>query len=238
MTLPSIRVRSPNLAFMFGSNYIPRGIWTEVTLDFWKRWRLDGVQMGLEWDVPIPSAPLNSPFKMRIVVPYANRAPYILRPETVERLTGIAEFVDVCESGAYWNLIVGLWREQSAKQQGFCLVEHDMVPELSQLAELDNCPQEWCGIPFPENYMKGASGCCRYSGGLVSRLSDAPEAMEAIALTHLAPEHAKILLDDGHPIPHHHYSIVTGMLDRVLNNNNVQCHAHEDHVLVHLREFP
>lgn len=237
MTLPSIRVRGKKSGLLFGSNFVPQGTWVGVSIEFWKQWRLDGVAMGLEWDVPIPTVPINSPFKMRVIVPYANRAPYILRPETVERLAGIAEFVDVCESGAYWNLITGLWIEQSQRGQGFCLVEHDMVPELDQLVELDNCSGDWCGIPFPENYMNGASGCCRYSANVVTRLPDIPEAMETIAITHLSPEHTKILLDDGHPIPHHHYSIVTGMLDRALNNEGVECHSH-DHVLVHLREFP
>lgn len=236
--LPSIRVRSPNLGFMLGSNFIQQGVWAEVTLDFWKHWRLAGTQYGLEWDVSIPSEPIHSPYKMRVIVPYANVAPYILRPETIERMTGIAEFIDTSQSGAYWDTIVRLWREQSQRGQGFCLVEHDMVPELQQLAELDNCTSDWCGIPFPENYMNGACGCCRYSAELVERLPDIPDAMEEIALTHLSSEHTKILLADGHPMPHHHYSIVTGMLDRALNNEGVHCHAHKDHVLVHLREFP
>jgi hypothetical protein len=233
MALPSIRVRKRGTGTFIGAHYYPQGIWVEVSIDFWKAHRLRSAELDLEWDVPIPDLPLNSLFGMRVVVPYANRAPYILRPETVERLAGVAEFVNVYESGAYWNLMVQLLTEK----RSFCVVEHDMVPELSWLGELDACPRDWCGIPFPDNYMKGASGCCRYSAELLARLPNLPDSMEAIALTHLLPEHYKILLEDGHAIPHHHYSIATGMLDRALNNEGVECHAH-DHVLIHLREFP
>jgi hypothetical protein len=110
---------------------------------------------------------------MRTVVPYVT-----LWPETQAALEADgrqAEYVFVGGSAtAYFELLQALWQEG----QGFVVVEQDIVPGLGAIAEMESCPEPWCGRPYNMGgSIEPALGCTRFSDALVH---DAPGVIEAI----------------------------------------------------------
>jgi len=59
-------------------------------------------------------------------------------------------FVDVSRApDAYWELLAALWGDR----RDFILVEHDVVPDLAALEDLEDCDRRWCAQPY--RYLHG-----------------------------------------------------------------------------------
>ena len=106
---------------------------------------------------------------MHVVVPATN-----LRREVVDALNETGHgyrIVDVSSTDrAYYDLLSGLW----ADGESFCVVEHDIVIHDTALAELENCPGDWCG--FAHRYIDDVGygmGCVKFSAALIARNPDA-----------------------------------------------------------------
>jgi len=101
---------------------------------------------------------------MRVVVPYAK-----LYPETREALEadGVeAEYVDVGrDPTAYHWLLEQLW----GKSHGFIVVEQDIVVRPGCVAELESCPEPWCGFAYSIGTTYGSFlGFVKFSDDLVA----------------------------------------------------------------------
>jgi len=110
---------------------------------------------------------------VKVVVPYAT-----LFPETKAALEAdgvTAEYVDVGGSPtAYHELLLRVWFEG----QGFTIVEQDIVPRPGCIAELEACPEPWCGFSYGiSGGFIVALGLTRFSDALVR---DHPTVMEAL----------------------------------------------------------
>jgi hypothetical protein len=111
---------------------------------------------------------------MRVVVPYAT-----LFPETQAALEADGRTADYRYVGGlptdYHDLVAALWRDG----QGFIIVEQDIVVYNGALAQLEECPEPWCGCV----YWLGTTfdtwlGCTKFSDSLVK---DHPEVMDVCA---------------------------------------------------------
>lgn len=101
---------------------------------------------------------------MRVVVPYVD-----LRPEVrvaIEADGREAEYVYVGgRPEAYHELLLRLWGEG----RGWVNVEHDVVVRPGAIAELEACPEPWCGFAYSlGGYYGGTLGCTRFSDELVA----------------------------------------------------------------------
>jgi len=108
---------------------------------------------------------------MRLVVPYTKRL-----PEVVAALPD-AEWIDVAvDDFAYWRLLYRLWSNHEA----FTIVEHDIVPAPDLLAEIRDCPEEWCaaGYAFEDFGLIYGLGCVKFAASLTERV---PAALGAVA---------------------------------------------------------
>jgi len=100
---------------------------------------------------------------VRVVVPYAT-----LYPETKAALEAdgqTPEYVSVAgDPTAYYQLLARLWEEG----RGFTIVEQDIVPRPGCIAELEACPEPWCGFVYPisTGFITGL-GLTRFSDDLV-----------------------------------------------------------------------
>jgi len=129
---------------------------------------------------------------MRVVVPFTKIA-----DETREALDASGypwEAIDVSDSlTAYWELLSDLWGFQS----DLCIVEHDIVVGPDTLKSFDECPNLWCGSPYP--YLSGTYaglGCTRFRAAF---MVDLPTAVE-IAGRREYPNHGQFhwcVLDDS-----------------------------------------
>lgn len=75
-------------------------------------------------------------------------------------------FMDVSASAHdYGRLVNWLWAEHT----GFILVEHDIVVRPDTIAELQACPELWCGFPYLEARGEPVTGlgCTKFSRKLV-----------------------------------------------------------------------
>lgn len=101
---------------------------------------------------------------MRVLVPVLELDSVAHRALEAE---GIAHEEYVCEGDVgYSELVVDLW----ADGQGFILVEHDVAPWGGALAELWDCPADWCMFRYFK-YGGGLTrglGCAKFSDRLVS----------------------------------------------------------------------
>jgi hypothetical protein len=107
------------------------------------------------------------------VVPFA-----ALWPETRAALEADgrqAEYVHVGHSQtAYHELLLSLWREG----RGFAIVEQDIVVFPGALAEMEACPEPWCGRAYNLGTHLGSYlGCAKFSDTLVR---DCPSVIDAI----------------------------------------------------------
>jgi hypothetical protein len=110
-------------------------------------------------------------------VPYATLFPEV--QEALEADGRTAEYVHVGGTPeAYFELLAGLW----AEGKGFVIVEQDIVPWPGAIAEMEACPEPWCGRPYNLGTHLGAYlGCTKFSDSLVA---GAPGVIAAI--DHLA----------------------------------------------------
>jgi hypothetical protein len=112
---------------------------------------------------------------LRVVVPYAN-----LYPETRAALEADghvhAEYIRTGgEVFDYYNLLKQLW----ASQEGFVIVEQDIVPWPGAIQLLWDCPENWCGYAYELSVGFGAYlGCTKFSDDLVA---ENPSIIETIA---------------------------------------------------------
>jgi len=77
-------------------------------------------------------------------------------------------YVDQDES--YYDLLSGLW----ADQQGFIIVEHDIVVWPGAIGQLEECPEPWCLYPYYASvgWCSDALGCTKFSAELLRQYPD------------------------------------------------------------------
>ena len=106
---------------------------------------------------------------MRVVCAFTHIAPGVA--EALDATGHPWEAVDVSGSDEdYWALLAGLW----ADGRCFINVEHDVIVRPDTLAELEACPQPWCGFPLP--YLGGeypGLGCVKFDASIIAAVPDA-----------------------------------------------------------------
>jgi hypothetical protein len=123
---------------------------------------------------------------VRVVVPYVGE----VHPDTlagVDGWPGGVSYHDVSGSDtAYAELLRELWREQ----EGFCIVEGDVVPLPWTLAEFAVCPEPYCAAPYAlEAFVGVALGCTRFSSLFLRCYPDAAEIAARIPSPFGEPGH-------------------------------------------------
>jgi hypothetical protein len=104
-----------------------------------------------------------------IVLPYTH-----ISPGVREALTATGrEWREVDVSGsdtAYWELLRDLWAEGKT----FYSVEHDVIVRPDTFADLEACPEPWCGFLLP--YLGGeypGMGCVKFTDSIIAAVPDA-----------------------------------------------------------------
>lgn len=85
--------------------------------------------------------------------------------------------VVVCRGDyGYGNLIADLWAEG-----GFVLVEDDIAPWPGAIAEVVDCPHDWCAFDYPIGGGRMVSSCSHWGLGLVKVSDELAAADPSIA---------------------------------------------------------
>src|SRR5262245_35332543 len=89
------------------------------------------------------------------------------------RAEGVAHDVLQCDGRfGYGEWLSILWRSGD----GFILIEHDIAPWVGAIAQLMDCPRDWCAFRYPKGGRPiRALGCVKFSTSLVRALPDLPE---------------------------------------------------------------
>jgi hypothetical protein len=164
---------------------------------------------------------------VRIICPFT---PDGIQPATVTALEGLdrpVEFWAVsADCQAYFRLLGGLW----AAADDFLVVEHDMVPTVAMVEEMEACPQAWCTNPYVVNewgtLIEAAFGFTRFRRRLMTAEPDAMEATVAIPV-----------MVNGHMWPARHWQGLDCRFDCVLGGRSYRQHAHAE-IVDHLHRYP
>jgi hypothetical protein len=164
---------------------------------------------------------------LRIVCPYT---PAGLQPATTAALESLGrpvEWVDVSgDDHAYFRALSGLWADQT----DFLLVEHDMVPTVDAVTEMETCRRWWCTNPYPCNQwgtlIEVAFGFTRFRAELMAAEPDAFAATVAVPV-----------MVNGHQWPARHFQGLDCRFDCVMGARRYRQHAHPA-VIEHLHVYP
>jgi hypothetical protein len=114
---------------------------------------------------------------MKVVVPFVLPGPTKIQPwalaatQLALRQDGIAaEFHHMTEDESYYRLLASMW----AAGETFATVEHDIVCWPGALQQLENCPEQWCTLPYycSVGWIKDGLGCTKFSEQLIRRYPD------------------------------------------------------------------
>lgn len=104
-----------------------------------------------------------------VVVPYVDDMLAAGTVRTVKACGFPYRFVqlDRSDMGAYGRLVRRLWEDR----KDTIIVEHDVVPTVTQLQEIGDCGHDWCGFNYAGDlYPDGPMfGCVRLSSRLMRR---------------------------------------------------------------------
>jgi len=103
----------------------------------------------------------------------------------------------------YGELLRKCWLEQ----EGFIVVEHDIVPWPTALEQLDTCPCQYCGYNYPvanTRQMGAALGCTKFSTGLIRLLPNLADYWHTCPWQHLDAEVIRSVVWAVGSM-HHHY---------------------------------
>ena len=128
--------------------------------------------------------------------------------------------IDRGEPYAYAQLLIELW----AGRRSVVIVEHDVIPTITQVIKLVTCRQSWCYVPYP---MGGASdgpalGCTRIGGDLMA-------AYPTLATGALTLDRARERLA--------HWTSVDGLLGAAIIGRGITAHRHPGRAL-HTHTYP
>lgn len=102
----------------------------------------------------------------RVVVPYTH-PPLWQWPEASATGRDV-RYVDVSAGPTeYWRTLARLW----AAGEDFTVVEHDVIPTVRALDDLDACPEPYCAQPYP--YFNGTNwglACTRFRASAMVRV--------------------------------------------------------------------
>jgi hypothetical protein len=111
---------------------------------------------------------------VRVVIASAARDSVASRALSVE---GIDVVVVVCRGDyGYGNLLADLWTTG-----GFVLVEDDVAPWPGAIAELLDCPHDWCAFDYPIGGGRMMSSCSHWGLGLVKVTDELVAAAPSVA---------------------------------------------------------
>jgi hypothetical protein len=82
------------------------------------------------------------------------------------RAEGLEPTVEIIKGPKGYSDIFGKWWRA---QEGFIVVEHDIVPWPGALQKLWDCPESWCGHSYPlhgQGLFGGYLGCTKFSRDL------------------------------------------------------------------------
>lgn len=136
--------------------------------------------------------------------------------------SAIAVETPKADNASYPRLFAELWRAG----RDFLLIEQDIEVHESVQAQLEECPEPWCGFeylgmpePEPRGYITYGLGCTRYRSELMSKMPALANIPSDIVSNHQqAPHWARLdafvkgtLLESGAefhvhqpPVKHHH----------------------------------
>lgn len=188
---------------------------------------------------------------MKIVLPFTKIKPGVR--EALEETGWPWEEVDVSgDDDAYFRLFQRLWHEG----EGWVNVEHDVLVRPDTLAELADCPHDWCAAPIPylSNRRYGL-GCVKFSDRL---LEEFPDAIEQVAISAIVDVQSrtcwhcqagdKRYCKDRHPTlsiepiqldkvhPPRHWCPMDSRISAILPRIGVQLHEHQE-LLGHYRDY-
>ena len=99
---------------------------------------------------------------MLVVVPFALSSAWALHAAKLALAQdGVAaRFAFMDREEAYYNLLAALWK----LGESFLIVEHDIVVWPGAVAELENCPEPWCTLPYycSVGWITDGLGCTKF----------------------------------------------------------------------------
>lgn len=121
----------------------------------------------------------------------------------------LGRVVRLDDGRGYLDFIGHLWR----RGLGFVLVEHDVLPTVPQVLELDACLEPWCAFAYAEGGSP-SFGCVKFSAAYIEQWPTVWENLEAVIAGRLVfpgfsydgHQPAWQLLDAWHNVwsSHHH----------------------------------
>jgi hypothetical protein len=105
---------------------------------------------------------------MKVIVPFATASPMLPAVRLALRQDGVnAEYVHMTKDDSYYNLLVDCWRAGET----FAIVEHDIVVWPGGIQELENCPEQWCTIPYycSVGWILDGLGCTKFGADLIRK---------------------------------------------------------------------
>ena len=146
---------------------------------------------------------------MKVIVPFTKISKTQI---TVFQIEGIQpEYVPMTHYDSYWKLLKRQWEAR----EPFILVEHDILPWPTALAQLEACYDPWCALP----YMIGgrfswAFGCIKFGQGIFDKLPT--------------------ILDE---LPYRNwFNLDSEITWRAETNHQVRLHRHHASPLIHLNQ--
>lgn len=104
---------------------------------------------------------------MKVVVPFAPNPSWPLHAVRLALAQdGVkAEMHHMTGDESYFRLVSGLW----GQDEGFIVVEHDIVVHPGGCQELANCPEPWCVFPYycSVGWIVDGLGCTKFSADLM-----------------------------------------------------------------------
>lgn len=100
---------------------------------------------------------------MRIICPYYPE----VSPQTKEALKDYdVDYVKLDNGLGYWRLLKSLWE----KPEDVIIVEHDVVPWMGAIEQLETCDHDYCGYGYTEEGKEVNFGCAKLTAKHMSQI--------------------------------------------------------------------
>lgn len=98
-----------------------------------------------------------------ILLPYTRLHPVTARLANRYAPGHVRVKLDPCDPDAYWALLAQQWRQPG----DLIVVEQDVGIHAGVVEDLEQCPEPWCGYPYPiGEQLLVCLGCTRFTAAL------------------------------------------------------------------------